>query len=162
MAQATTRIPGDETTLVTRSEMTDEGLKTLTDRITGIVAEFGGEVVASEDWGKRKLAYLIDNETRAQYTYIAYTGKGDVVHEIERNLRIHDHVLRFLTVNLEKEFDAETYRKARAAQLAAIKKREEEREARREERAAERRGYSEYRQSASQMAAAAEDVRGAE
>ncbi|MCM2276798.1 MAG: 30S ribosomal protein S6 [Oligoflexia bacterium] len=141
------KLPGYETTFITRSELTDEALKTLQERVNGIIANYGGEVVLTEDWGRRKLAYPIHKETRGHYTYVVYTGKGDVVHEIERNLRLHDHVLRFLTVNLEKEFDIEGFRKRRTEIQAAAKRREEEREARREERMAERRGYSEERHS---------------
>jgi small subunit ribosomal protein S6 len=121
--------------------MTDEALKTLQDKVNGIIGNYAGEVVLTEDWGKRKLAYPITKETRGHYTYVVYTGKGDVVHEIERNLRLSEFVLRFLTVNLEKEFDAEAFRKSRSDYHAAVKRREEEREARREERMAERRGY---------------------
>jgi small subunit ribosomal protein S6 len=135
------KLPGYETTFITRSELSDEGLKALQDRVNAIVGEYGGEVVLTEDWGKRKLAYPITKETRGQYSYVVFTGKGTVVHEIERNLRLHDHVLRFLTVNLDKEFDGEVFRKRRADLQAAAKRREEEREARREERMAERRGY---------------------
>lgn len=146
MSQTQTgKIPGYETTFITRGELSDDNLKVLQERLNGVVSQYGGEVVLTEDWGKRKLAYPIEKETRAQYTYFVYTGKGDVVHEVERNLRLHDHVLRFLSVNLEKEFEAETFRNARAAAQAAAKKREEEREARREERAAERRGYDDHR-----------------
>jgi len=129
-------LPGYETTFITRAELSDEGLKTLQDRLNGVVGQFGGQLVLSEDWGKRKLAYPIAKETRGHYTYFVYTGKGDVVHEIERNLRLNDQVLRFLSVNLEKEFNTEGFKKARADQQAAAKRREEEREARREERMA--------------------------
>ncbi len=139
--QTTEKMAGYETTWITRSELSDEGLKTLQDRISQVVTSFQGELVLTEDWGKRKLAYPIEKETRGQYTYLVYTGKPGIVHEIERNLRLHDHVLRFLTVNLENEFDGAEFQKRRAEIHAAAKRREEEREARREERNAERRGY---------------------
>jgi small subunit ribosomal protein S6 len=140
-SETTGPLAGYETTYVTRSEMSDEALKELQDKLAGIIGQYKGEVVLTEDWGKRKLAYTIQKESRGHYTYVAYTGTGDIVHEMERNLRLHDHVLRFLTVNLEREFDAEDFRKKRAEYHAAQKKREEEREARREERMAERRSY---------------------
>lgn len=142
MAQnSTAPLAGYETTFITRSEISDDAQKALVERLNGVVANYGGEVVISEDWGRRKLAYPIQKEARGLYTYVVYTGKGDVVHEMERNLRLNEHVLRFLTVNLDNEFDAETFRKRRADIHAAAKRREEEREARREERNAERRGY---------------------
>lgn len=133
--------PGYETTFITRAELTDEALKALHERLSGVISSFQGQIVLTEDWGRRKLAYPIRKESRGHYSYIVYSGKGDVVHEVERNLRLHDHVLRFLTVNLESEFDAEGFRRKRAEVHAAAKRREEEREARREERMAERRGY---------------------
>src|SRR4051812_35418816 len=92
------KLPGYETTFITKAELSDEGLKTLQERILGLVSSFGGgEVILNEDGGKRKLAYPIKNEVRGHYTYFVYTGKGDIVHEIERNLRMNEHVLRFLS-----------------------------------------------------------------
>lgn len=137
-------LAGYETTFITRAELADDALKALQDRLTQIVGEYKGTVVLHEDWGKKKLAYPIHKESRGHYTYLVYTGKSDIVHEMERNLRLHDHVLRFLTVNLEKEFDAEVFTKRRGELHAAAKRREEEREARREERMAERRGYDDH------------------
>ncbi len=109
MAKTTGKLPGYETTFITRVDLSDDALKTLKDRLFGIVKAYGGEVVYEEDWGKRKFAYPIEKETRGQYTYFVYTGRGDVVAEIERNLRIHESLLRFMTVNLSKEFDKEVY-----------------------------------------------------
>jgi len=161
MANATStsgKIPGYETTIITRGELAEESLKALHERIGSVVKNFGGEVVLNEDWGSRKLAYSIQKETRGRYSYFVFTGKGEVIAEIERNLRINEHVLRFLSVNLEKEFDAPAFVKRRGELQAAAKKREEEREARREERSAERRSWGEDRRPRhSAQSAAAED-----
>ncbi len=134
---------GYETTFITKTEMTDEALATLQEKLKGVVSQYGGEMVMHEDWGKKKLAYAIEKETRGHYTYFVYTGKGDVVAEMERNLRLNDKVLRFMSVALGNEFSVENFTKQREEAKAAAKKREEEREARREERMAERRGYEE-------------------
>src|SRR3712207_4493156 len=115
MAKTETAFPkaGYETVYITRSELGDDALNTLTDRLKGVIAEYSGEVVLTEDWGTKKLAYKIEKESRGRYTYLVYTGKGNVVAEIERNLRLHDHVLRFLSVNLAKEFDRDAFTKRR-------------------------------------------------
>jgi len=115
MATQAGKLPGYETTFITRVDLSDDALKTLKDRLFAIVKAYGGEVIYEEDWGKRKFAYPIDKETRGQYTYFVYTGRGDVVAEIERNLRLHESLLRFMTVNLAKEFDKEVYTKESAA-----------------------------------------------
>jgi len=105
------KLPGYETTFITRVDLSDDGLKTLRDRLNAIVKTYGGETDYEEDWGKRKFAYPIEKETRGHYTHFVYTGKGDVVHEIERNLRLHESTLRFMTINLAKEFDKDVFTK---------------------------------------------------
>lgn len=105
------KLPGYETTFITRVDLSDDGLKALKEKLYGIVKAYGGEIVMEEDWGKRKFAYPIQKETRGHYTYFAYTAKGDVVQELERNLRLHESTLRFMTVVLAKEFDKEAFTK---------------------------------------------------
>ncbi len=104
-------ISGYETTFITKGEMSATNLKNLKDKIESIVTAHGGEIVTTEDWGKRKLAYPIQKETRGQYTYYAYTGKGDVVAEIERNLRHVEDVIRFLSICVADEFNKEEWQK---------------------------------------------------
>lgn len=106
-----TPLAGYETTIITRGEMTDEAVDKLLDKIITTIKNFGGELTHKEDWGKRKLAFTISKETRGRYSYLVYTGKNDLVHEIERNLRIHENVLRFLTVKLADEFDGSEFMK---------------------------------------------------
>ena len=105
------KIPGYETVFITRVDMTDDALKALKDRLIAIIPNFKGELVYQEDWGKRKLAYPIHKETRGHYTYLVYTGQGDIVAELERNLRLNEFVIRFMTINLAKEFDKEVFTK---------------------------------------------------
>lgn len=135
------KIAGFETTFITRPEMNEDQLKALQDRLISLVAEYKGELVLQEDWGTKRLAYKIQKETRGRYTYLVYTGEGNIVAEIERNLRINDHVMRFLSVNISKEFEKDAFMKRREEIKAQAKKREEEREARREEREARRRAF---------------------
>ena len=105
------KLPGYETTFITRVDLTDDALKALRDRINGIIKAYKGEVVYEEDWGKRKFAYPMEKEQRGHYTHVVYTGTGDVVAEIERNLRLNESTLRWMTINLSKEFDKEVFMK---------------------------------------------------
>ncbi len=142
MAEAVAgKLAGYETTFITRPEMNEDALKALTDRLLSIIPTFGGELVLQEDWGTKRLAYKIEKESRGRYTYLVYTGNGNIVAELERNLRMNDFVMRFLSVNLAKEFEKDSFMKRREEIKAQAKKREEEREARREEREARRRSY---------------------
>lgn len=132
---------GYETTFITGPELSDDGLKVIQDRLLQVILQYKGEVVLTEDWGKRKLAYPIQKEVRGHYSYLVYTGEGDVVHEIERSLRLNEHVLRYLTVQIKEKLDPDAFRAYRAQVHLSAKQREEEREARREERGDRYGGY---------------------
>lgn len=134
-------LPGYETTFITRVDMTDDQLNQLKEKIKGIITSFGGELVFSEDWGKRKLAYNIQKESRGHYTYFVYTGKPGVVKEIERNLKIEDQLLRYLSINLSPEFDkVEFLKKPESPIMAKYEPKEGE------ERGYGDRGYGSYRE----------------
>lgn len=104
-------LPGYEITFITRIDLTDDALKALKDKVEGIIQAYGGSLVYQEDWGKRRLAYPINKEIRGHYTHFVFNGKPTVVAEIERNLRLNESVMRFLTIQLAKEFDVEKYLK---------------------------------------------------
>ena len=59
----------------------------------------GGEVIRTDRWGKRRIAYEIAGRTHADYTVFYYhANKNTLVAELERMLRLDESVLRFLTV----------------------------------------------------------------
>jgi small subunit ribosomal protein S6 len=149
-------LPGYETTFITKTEISDEMLKTLCEKIVGIIKDFKGEVIAQEDWGKKKLAYSIEKESRGHYTHLVYTGEGAVVAEIERNLRLNENVVRFLTIRVAAEFNEENYKKHKEAMVQATKKRDEEREARREARESRDGSREDYREHRRRAPVAAE------
>ena len=117
------KLPGYETTFITRVDQTEEALKTLKDRLFNIVKDYKGEIIHQEDWGKRKFSYPIQKEVRGQYTHFVFTGTRDVVAALERNLRLNASTLRFMTITLSKEFDKEVYMKELGA--GTLLKREE-------------------------------------
>ena len=91
-----------ETTFITRPEMMDDALGSLKERVSAAVKTHKGEVKKLEDWGKKRLAYSIQKENRGHYTHLVYSGDEGVVYEIERNLRLNEHVIRFLTVKVNR------------------------------------------------------------
>jgi small subunit ribosomal protein S6 len=127
-----------ETTVVVRPDISGDAVETTLDRIRETVSQRGGKLVAINHWGKKKLAYEINKHTRGIYVHTHYLGGSDMVAEIERNLRISDNVLRFLTVKLEENVAPDT-RQARdyvKPEYDAADEREE-----REEDVVTRRGY---------------------
>jgi small subunit ribosomal protein S6 len=64
-------------------------------KVSEVVGNFGGKLLKIDNWGRRKLAYVIRKHTRGIFVYTKFVAKPGVVAEIERNLRIADSVLRY-------------------------------------------------------------------
>ncbi|MDO9228139.1 MAG: 30S ribosomal protein S6, partial [Syntrophales bacterium] len=87
-----------ETILIAHVDLPEDELTTLIDRYCAVVTGQKGILVKVERWGKRRLAYLIKKQQRGFYILIDYAGESAVVNELERNLKIDDKILKFMTV----------------------------------------------------------------
>ena len=86
-----------ETLVVLRTDLGDEGAKLLT-RFEGVITGQGGAIDENRDWGVRDLAYPIGKQRQGHYHLIEYQAEPQTVKELERNLRIVEGVLRFVSV----------------------------------------------------------------
>ena len=77
--------------------------KELIEKVSGQIAENGGEVEKVDEWGKRRLAYAIDYKTEGYYVIVNFSAKPEVPQEIERLLQINEQVLRYLVIRLEEK-----------------------------------------------------------
>ena len=93
-----------ETTVVLRPDVGGDAIEATLDKVRGAVAN-GGKLLAINHWGKKRLAYEIAKQSRGVYVHTQYLGGGDMVAEIERNLRLSESVLRFLTVKVQDAVD---------------------------------------------------------
>jgi small subunit ribosomal protein S6 len=85
-----------ETAILFDPELPEDQRKEFLGKLSGVVASFQGEVLKTDDWGNRKLAYQIRKRSNAFYTFLLYTGTRGVVEEVERNIKIFDGILRHL------------------------------------------------------------------
>lgn len=92
-----------ETIYIVQPDLADDELKALTAKVQDVISGMKGEVKKLEDWGLRKLAYLIRKQARGRYFYLRFDGSADLTAELERRLRLDDKVLRYQTVKLDKE-----------------------------------------------------------
>ncbi len=74
-------------------------------KVSEVITSFGGKLTKLDNWGRRKLAYPIQKNTRGLFVYAKYVARPGVVAEIERNLRIADSVLRFQSTLLNPAVD---------------------------------------------------------
>jgi small subunit ribosomal protein S6 len=106
-----------ETIFILRSDLGETQVKDSIKRFEGLVATGGGEMLETDEWGFRELAYRIHNERRGYYVRLDYAATGLVMNEVERNLKLSDSVLRYLAVLLDPEVDTAKVRAEIEARL---------------------------------------------
>lgn len=72
-------------------------------KMTEVIARLDGKLTKIDNWGKRKLAFPVQKNSRGVFVYLRYLGFNDLVAELERNLRMVDNVMRFQTIVLRDE-----------------------------------------------------------
>ena len=131
-----------EVLYIVHPDLTDEEIKAVSDRYSELVTAQKGTIVKVEDWGQRRLAYDINKQGKGSYILIDFYGPGSMIKEIERNFRIDDKVLKYLTIKTRDPFDPsmlekEQEEKARPESLISPEEAEEAPEKPAEEPAAE-------------------------
>ena len=91
-----------ETVFIATPVLSDIQTKELFGKFQGVITENGGQIVSSEEWGLRKLAYPIQKKTTGFYYLIEFEGEGDLVEKLETQYRRDERVIRFLTFRMDK------------------------------------------------------------
>jgi len=112
-----------ETVVISDPDLQDQTRTELFDKIRNIIARENGIFLDLDDWGSKKLAYEIRKKLRGHYACLTYGGTGDLVKELERNLRLYDDVMKFMTILITHDVTAESLAQelqdAQAAKAAA-------------------------------------------
>ncbi len=95
-------MPLYESTFVARHDMSAQQVESLTATFTDIVKKNGGEITKTEYWGLRTLAYRIRKSRKGHYVFFNLDAPSDAVREFERNMRLNEDVLRYLTVAVDE------------------------------------------------------------
>ncbi|HGY12158.1 MAG TPA: 30S ribosomal protein S6 [Desulfobacterales bacterium] len=96
-----------ETVFILDPDVKDQARTDLFDRVKNIIAKENGMLLDFDEWGNKKLAYEIKKKLRGFYVCITYGGTGHLVKEFERNLRLSDDVLKFMTLLLSDDVTVE-------------------------------------------------------
>ena len=108
-----------ELVYIVKPDASDQEVADLHTQIEQIVQRFNATLDKTENWGRRKLAYEIGHHREGTYVVETISGSGDAMKEIDRRLRVTDHVIRHLIVRVDEELRvAERTREARKANQA--------------------------------------------
>ena len=91
-----------ECVFIARQDISASQVETLVADFTTIITDNGGQVAKSEYWGLRSLAYRISKNRKGHYLMFHVDGPGPAIQELERQLRIDENVVRYLTMRLDR------------------------------------------------------------
>ena len=97
-----------ETLFIITPDSSDDELKTIFEKFQNVVTNRKGQVLSYEEQGKKKLAYDIKKHGKGYYVQMDYLGPADIVAEVERNLRLDERILSYITVKLADNVDPES------------------------------------------------------
>ena len=95
-------MPLYEHVFIARQDISGTQVDQLIEAFTGVVETGGGKVIETESWGLRNLAYRIKKNRKCHYVMMNLDASSDVVNELERQQRIHEDVLRYLTLRVDE------------------------------------------------------------
>jgi small subunit ribosomal protein S6 len=111
--------------LVLSPELEGEEREAFLSELRTLVTTGGASIVREDVWGKRNLAYEIRHKREGFYVFWQFDGSGAVIKPLEYKLKLSDQVLRYLTLNLDREMrrsrKMERRRAERKAKAAATR-----------------------------------------
>jgi small subunit ribosomal protein S6 len=96
-----------ETIVIAHPSLSQEDRQPFLDKLADLIPEPQGLLIKFDQWGQRRLAYEIKKQSRGFYVLIEYCGDGALVKELERNIRLDDRALKYMTVCIDQEVDLE-------------------------------------------------------
>lgn len=95
-------MPLYEHIFMARQDVTPQQVETMIDQYKGVIEQNGGTVDKTEMWGVKSLAYRIKKNRKAHFTMFNLNAPAPAVAEMERQMRINEDILRFMTIKVEE------------------------------------------------------------
>ena len=96
-----------EHTIIAKQEASRRQLEEIIEKYSKIVEKSDGNIVKTENWGLLNLSYLIKKNKKGNYIHFKIKGPNKIVSELEKNEKIDNNLIRYLTVKVKK-FDLKT------------------------------------------------------
>jgi small subunit ribosomal protein S6 len=100
--QERTPMPLYEHVFLARQDASTQQVEELTTQMTGIVEQAGGKITKTENWGVRSLTYRMNKNRKAHFVLLNIDAPSSAIAEIERQERISEDVIRYLSVRVEE------------------------------------------------------------
>ena len=97
-----------ELVMILSPEATEDEIKSVGERINGLITSNKGSVGTNDVWGLRRLAYPIETHRQGNYVLTRFSSEPDALKEINRTLNISEDVIRFLVTKMETQDNPES------------------------------------------------------
>jgi len=97
-----------EHVFIARQDLTNQQAEALIEHFGQVLKDNGGDVAGHEYWGLRSMAYRINKNRKGHYLYVKSDAPSPAVEEMERLMRLHDDVMRVLTVRVDKHEEGDS------------------------------------------------------
>jgi len=94
-------MPQYEHVFIARQDLSNTQAEGLIEHFSTVLSDQGGKLVDSEYWGVKTMAYKINKNRKGHYAFMKTDAPAPAVHEMERLMRIHDDVMRVLTIKVD-------------------------------------------------------------
>ena len=91
-----------EELFIVKPDTPEEEVAGFIEQIKSIITGGGGTIDKVDRWGIRKLAYRVQKFAEGNYTLIQFSSSPELVHEVERRMRVADMVIKFITVRIDE------------------------------------------------------------
>jgi small subunit ribosomal protein S6 len=95
-------MPLYEHVFLSRQDVSAQQVEELTDQLRGVIEQMGGKITKLEQWGVKSLSYRMRKNRKAHFTFMNVDAPATALNEIERQERLNEDVLRYLTVRVEE------------------------------------------------------------
>jgi small subunit ribosomal protein S6 len=95
-------MPLYEHVFLARQDVSAQQVEELTTQLTGVIEQLGGKVTKLEQWGVKSLSYRVRKNRKAHFTFMNVDAPSAALTEIERQERLNEDVLRYLTIRVEE------------------------------------------------------------
>ncbi len=92
-----------ESAVLINAALEDEAIQNIISRIKEIISSNGGDLKDIEDWGRKRLAYIVKKSKIGYYVFFRFDALPDLIPKLERFYQLDDNILRYLTIKLTKE-----------------------------------------------------------
>jgi small subunit ribosomal protein S6 len=95
-------MPLYEHVFLARQDVSAQQVEELTAQLSGVITQLGGKITKTEQWGVKTLSYRVRKNRKAHFTFLNVDAPAAALSEVERQERLNEDVLRYLTIRVEE------------------------------------------------------------